>query len=259
MKYNQILFSLALCACFVNNDANAQTARSIEFINGRWFNGESFETKTMYAVGGLFSNQKPKKVDTTIDLETKYCVPPFGEAHNHNINDTNKRNDAAVAKYLRDGVFYVKEPGNFFVTDKEKTRLNLNTNTGLDVSLAQGASFTTVGGHPYQLAKDVWFRFGYAKGPIDSLESKRFFTFDNEEELNKKWQLALAQKPDFIKAILWVSEEYERRKNNNEYYGQTGVNPALLPVLVKKAHAAGLGISVHVNTAHDFHVRLHRV
>ncbi|MCU0355584.1 MAG: amidohydrolase family protein, partial [Cytophagales bacterium] len=181
-------------------------------------------------------------------------MPPFAEAHNHNINGQNSRNAKAVAKYLADGVFYVKEPGNFYLSDEEKTQLNLNQPTGIDVSLAQGASLTATMGHPYQLAEDVWFKFGYAKGPIDSLVDRRFFTIDSEEDLEKKWPEILRQRPDFIKTILWTSDEYEQRKQNKTFYGQAGLKPEFLARIVEKAHAANLRVSTHINNAHDFHV-----
>jgi hypothetical protein len=56
-----------------------------EFINGHWFDGEKFTSKTFYSIGELLSTHKPRTVDSVIDLRGKYVVPPFGEAHNHNV------------------------------------------------------------------------------------------------------------------------------------------------------------------------------
>ena len=104
------------------------------------------------------------------------------------------------------------------------------------------------------MAEDVWFKFGYAKGPIDSLNGRRFFTIDSEEDLEKKWPEILRQRPDFIKTILWASDEYEQRKQNKTFYGQAGLKPEFLKMIVKKAHASTLRVSTHINNAHDFHV-----
>ena len=61
----------------------------------------------MYSVGGYFSAARPPRVDSVIDLRQGYVVPPFGEAHNHNVDaSTAAAARTIVDKYLRDGVFY---------------------------------------------------------------------------------------------------------------------------------------------------------
>lgn len=236
-------------------DAKSQmtSAKNTALLNGLWFNGSGFEAKTLYSVNGFFTAKKPSHIDTTIDLENLYIIPPFAEAHNHNLNGGNPRNKKAIEKYLDDGVFYVKEPSNFFLGEEEQAALGMNRPTGIDVSLAQGASLTATWGHPYQLAEDVWFKFGYAKGPVDSLNGRRFFTIDSEEDLEKKWNDVLKQKPAFIKTTLWASDEFVQRNHNKAFYGMAGLNPALLPKIVAKAHAAGLRVTTHTTTAADFH------
>ena len=156
-------------------------------------------------------------------------------------------------KYINDGVFYVKEPSNFFLSEEEQATLGLNRATGIDVSLAQGAALTATGGHPYQLAEDVWLKRGYATGTVDSLNGHRFFTIDEDADIEKKWAAILSQKPAFIKTTLWASDEYEKRKGNKDFYGQSGLNPAYLPKIVAKSHAVGLRVTTHVTTAADFH------
>jgi hypothetical protein len=56
-----------------------------EFINGQWFDGGKFTSKIFYSIEELLSSHKPRTVDSVIDLKGKYVVPPFGEAHNHNV------------------------------------------------------------------------------------------------------------------------------------------------------------------------------
>jgi imidazolonepropionase-like amidohydrolase len=63
----------------------------------------------------------------------------------------------------------------------------------------------------------------------------------------------LNNRPDFIKTFLWSSDEFEKRKNDPAYYGQSGLDPHLLPKIVAKAHASQLRVSTHVNNAADFH------
>jgi imidazolonepropionase-like amidohydrolase len=231
-----------------------QGPANVALLNGQWFNGKSFELRTGYSVNGRLTFKKPARVARTLDLAGTWIIPPFGEAHNHNLNGIEEWDRKAMKRYLADGVSYAKMQSNFPVSDELKDRLGLNRPGGLDVVLAQGASLTAAGGHPYLLAELVWLRQGYFTGPKEALNGHRFFTIDSETELEQKWPRILSQRPDFIKTTLWVSGEYEQRRNNQAYYGQYGLDPRLLPKIVAKAHASKLRVSTHVNDATDFHV-----
>src|SRR5690349_20525270 len=87
------------------------TPKQYQFTNGRWFDGEGFRRETFYVVNGLLTRTAPARVDEIIDLRDGFVVPPFGEAHNHNVEGA-WNIDAVVGRYLEDGVFYVKIPGN---------------------------------------------------------------------------------------------------------------------------------------------------
>jgi imidazolonepropionase-like amidohydrolase len=63
----------------------------------------------------------------------------------------------------------------------------------------------------------------------------------------------LSNKTDFVKAHLLFSEDYALRKSDPRYFGWKGMDPGLLKSLVQKAHAAGLRVSTHVESAVDFH------
>src|SRR6059036_938780 len=88
----------------------AVAKHNVQFINGQWFDGQKFIARTFYSVNGVLTSKKPVKIDSIIDLKRGYVVPPFGEAHNHNLDgsDTEKK----VHMYLDDGIFYVKNPNN---------------------------------------------------------------------------------------------------------------------------------------------------
>lgn len=183
-----------------------------------------------------------------------YIVPPFAEGHNHNIGTgVPERDRKAVQRYLIDGVFYVKIQGNLPLTDSDKRSLSLNQPNGLDVSLAQG-TLTSTGGHPSFLVSEILPKQGYFPGYTkETLKDFRYFTIDSEADLKRKWLAILRLKPDFIKTFLLFSDEYEKRKNDTTNSFRKGLNPALLPVIVKKAHAAGFRVSTHVNNTADFH------
>jgi len=255
-----LIVGYSLSACHSKRTKNEKIAvknpnsLAMKLINGYWFNGSIFERKTAWVNEGVLSfadNGKPN--DTIIDLAGKYVIPPFGEAHNHNLEsdyELKKRIDS----YLDNGVFYVKHPSSI------KKRIdplmhNYNNPGGIDISLAH-APLTAKGGHPIAL-RQRHLGYGHFEGLFDTLEeieSHGYFIVDNSQELENKWQQVLSFDPDFIKIMLLYSEEYEKRKNDTAYFGHKGLNPELVPEIVKKAHKNNLRVSAHVETAYDFHV-----
>jgi len=224
-----------------------------QFTNGLWYNGEAFEKKTVWIKNGLISLDKITEVDTIIDLSNKYVIPPFAEAHNHNLESAYKLEER-IDSYLKNGVFYVK------MLSSIKKRIqplmhHYNKPQGLDISMAH-APLTAKGGHPIALRKR-FFGYGRFKGLFSSVKEMEYHGYviiDNLEDLNTKWDSILSFSPDFIKTMLLHSEDYEKRKSDTTFFGQKGLNPKLFPEIVRKAHASDLRVSVHANTAHDFHV-----
>ena len=84
MRLKLYIGLLIFLAVFLHIEAFSQK-RSYQFVNGNWFNGQGFENKAVYTVEGKLSFNAPNKVDSVIDLKDKFVVPPYGEAHNHNI------------------------------------------------------------------------------------------------------------------------------------------------------------------------------
>ena len=89
----------------------ATERKNYEFARGQWFDGQKFIEKKFYTVGGMLTSRKPSRVDSVIDLTGKYVVPPFGEAHNHNVEQSS-RLDSVIRMYLEAGIFYVKNPNS---------------------------------------------------------------------------------------------------------------------------------------------------
>jgi hypothetical protein len=234
--------------------AQSTASRNVALVNGKWFNGKSFETRTLYAVNGRFTAKKPARVDRTLDLSGTWIVPPFGEAHNHNIGTgIEERDKEAIKKYLTDGVFYVKIQGNLPLNDKSKQELSINRPESIDVVFSQG-SITSAGGHPIPLVERLLAQGYYPGHTRQSLRDYRYFTIDSDSELDQKWPFVLKNDPDFIKVFLWSSDEFEKRRNNAAFLGQYGLDPRLLPKIVVKAHANQLRVSAHVSNAADFHI-----
>src|SRR5438445_6820692 len=77
----------------------------LEFTNGRWFDGNVFREKTVYVVNGLISFHSARHLDRVIDLSGGFVVPPFGEAHNYNV-EPNKIDDL-IERYLQNDIFII--------------------------------------------------------------------------------------------------------------------------------------------------------
>ena len=102
---------LVLAILFATFSAQAQVStpgHNYEFVNGNWFDGQKFARKTFYSVAGVLTSKRPARVDRVFDLSGKYVVPPFAEAHNHNLDWSSDERFARVNKmYLDAGIFYV--------------------------------------------------------------------------------------------------------------------------------------------------------
>lgn len=252
-----VALSGALLAFSGLSQAGAQQApANVALTNGRWFNGTSFETRAVvYSVKGRFAFTAPARVDQTIDLAGTCVIPPFAEAHNHNITGIEALDRPVIQKYLSDGVFYVKIQGNLPLTEETRGRLSVNGPESVDMVLAQG-TLTATGGHPIPLQELLLTQGNYPGHTRATLKDHLSFTIDSEADLDAKWPRVLSNRPDFIKTILLFSEEFEKRKDDPAYAGQKGLDPRLLPQIVAKAHASGLRVTTHVATATDFHYAL---
>ncbi|MFL5483581.1 MAG: amidohydrolase family protein [Gemmatimonadaceae bacterium] len=251
-------YALALCLVAVSCSPHSSTSsrlppsasRTIEIRNGQWFDGTRFVDRTMYSVDGFFAENKPPRVDTVIDLQHGYVVPPFAEAHNHNVDATTAAAARVVVdKYFRDGVFYVQNPANVLRARSGLVGF-INVPTGIDATFAN-AALTGPGGHPMGL-----FLRNLGRGAMVATDSNStsgfLWTIADRGDLDRKWPQILASHPDFIKTMLLYSEEYERRKSDSAFFNWRGLNPALLPEIVRRAHAAGLRVMTHIETAADF-------
>jgi hypothetical protein len=222
---------------------------AIAFVGGRWFDGTGFRERAMYSADGFFVASLSGKPDTIVDLAGAYVVPPFADAHNHNVEFYgDARSRAVIAKYLGAGVFYDQNPLTL-----ERARAGMaglvNVPTGVDVISAVGG-LTGKGGHPTGL-----FLRNLKAGIFTEADGEGglFSAVDSLGDLDRKWLAYLAKRPDFVKTFLLYSEEYAKRRDDSAYFNWRGMNPAVLPEVVRRAHARGLRVMAHIETAADFH------
>ncbi|HJQ38143.1 MAG TPA: tetratricopeptide repeat protein [Thermoanaerobaculia bacterium] len=205
---------------------SAHAHGNFKFVNGQWFDGTRFVKKTMYSVDNVFRSTFEVDGETrTIDLGGRYVVPPFADAHNHVFAD-GANVEQQLARYLRAGIFYVKNP-NSSITGTMHIRAQLNKPETVDVLYSIGG-LTSTGGHPKQI---------YDRYP--DMADNAYFEIDSLEEFERKWPKIEAGKPDFIKLYL---------------DGSRGLEPRLFAQLVERVHRKGLTATVHVTSAVDFHL-----
>ena len=222
----------------------------IRWANGRWFDGRGFSQRTLYSDGAVLTEKEPPWVGSTVDLRGRYVVPPFGDAHHHGI-DSAPGLDAKIASFLRGGIFYVKNPNVIPDLLTAEVRGKLDRPDSIDVSFSNGG-LTSTGGHPAPLHAELAKRGVFpGLGPAD-MENRAYFLVDDEPSLAAKWPRILAGRPDFIKTFLLFSGQTAPEGTPPDF--AKGLSPEVLRAVVVRAHAAGLRVTSHIETALDFRV-----
>lgn len=226
------------------------SSRLIALRQGRWLTPKGFVQRTMYMRNGRLYQRPIGRVDSVVDLAGRYVVPPLADAHNHTA-DQRYGLPLAIQQYLREGVFYLKNP-NSLPAMTAQVRPLLNQPTSIDVLFSNGG-LTAPDGHPIPLYNRLAGSVYRTVSP-QAMEGQAYHTIRSAAELGRKWPIILRDRPDFIKIYLLYSEQYSIRQADTTYRGQKGLDPSLVPVLVERAHRAGLTVSAHIETAHDFAV-----
>ena len=247
------MIARALTAALLFTIAAGARAENVEWRNGLWFDGNGFVPGNRYSVDGVFSEEVPPHLDRTVELSGRHVVPAYGEAHHHGIDSSDALDDK-ITVFLEAGIFYVKNPNAIPELLTPAVRARLNRPETIDIVFANGG-LTSPGGHPAPL-HDYLAALGVFRGlkPAD-MEGRAYYIVADEEELDRKWPAILAGRPDFIKTFLLFSEEYEgveplHRETDGK--ANRGLDPKVLVAVVRKAHAAGLRVSTHIDTARDF-------
>ena len=237
----------AVGACATAQVNSELPTHGVAYRGGLWFDGSAFKPMTMYVVDGVFRTRAPSAIDSTVDLAGGYVVPPFADAHQHFIDP---RIDQTIHTQLAAGVFYVEDQGNSPLF-RRLIDPALNKPTSVDfISANQG--WTAPHGHPVEVIKR-----GLAMGPPladmirDSLDPGLVNQVASVADIDQRWTYFLGGKPDFVKVFLFRSDDSALRANPAAE-GRFGIDPALVPEIVKRARAAGLSVSAHVFTAVDF-------
>jgi len=245
-----LVVSVAACRTLPPQEREPAT----EYRGGQWFDGEKFVAKTMWVSGESFLESPPARVGTVVDLHNGFVIPPYAEGHNHWLEPALA--DAYVQTHLRDGIFYVKDHGTA-PQFHDQMRPLLGGPGSIDyISAHQG--FTGPGGHPIEIV-DALAGMTILPGQWAKThgEGDVLFAVTSEQDIDRAWPRFLAGKPDFVKVFLVHSDDYAARRDNMALTPRSrGIDPALVPAIVARAHAARLRVSAHIENAYDFHIAI---
>ena len=244
-------------ALFMGSASAFGQPTALELSGGYWFDGHGFVAKTFYSVDGMLTSARPGHVDSVLDLTGKFVIPPFADAHVHNLNEEGSIDDD-IATDLTDGVFYAMEMDPA-IELSSKVLGKVNGPDAVDVIYTHGLVTPSWGVMPdmYRMLAGMG-RFG-ARTTLPELDTREIFLIDDSTDLERKWPALAAKNHDFIKVIVAFSEEEALRKNNPQfgakvpdYSAKPGIAPGVLRALVERAHRTGLRVAAHIETAADF-------
>lgn len=248
-SFRSVLVAIALIALAASGSApaaKATTALTVEYRNGRWFDGQGFPHGTWYAVGGVLTQQRPPRIDRFHDLQGRYVLPPLAEAHNHNLQNAwgvQNFHD----RYIAEGVQYAA----MLCGSAQSAQAARQALAGAPIDVLQAsACISSSDGHPLAMARR---NPDGTLAPVEEVHDRAYIVMDTVADIERKWPLVRAARPDLVKAILVHSERPERRVDAR-FHGYNGLVPELLAPLVRKAHDEGLRVVAHVESAADFSI-----
>ena len=236
--------ALLSIGCTPRADAPPPTTGTA-FDNGLWFDGEGFVPGTWYAVDGRLTRTAPAVVAQRVDLQGGHALPPFAEAHNHNLQNAWGVGQSH-ARYREHGVMYAAMLcGNG--ESAQAAREALGPAPGVDVLFAS-ACISSSDGHPLRMART---QPDGTLVPVETIHDRGYIVMDTVADVDRKWPLVRAARPDLVKAILVHGERPEHR-DNPDMHGINGLLPEVLAPLVRRAHGEGLRVVAHTESAADF-------
>lgn len=256
MKAYQSFFFVVLilfCAC-----AKKAPETGIEFVNGNWFNGINFVDKVVYVSEGRITEITPVRIDTTIDLKDEFVIPPFGEAHSHNL-DREWQLAFLPKQYLAEGTFYVQ-----CLTCKAEgakiTRKHFESDSTIDVKFAQQGITSTLG-HPFLAYEpfEMGLRFDDWEENMDRIKESRldenngYIFIDSVSQIDKRLKFFFDAKPDMAKIYLLDAVNHGAN-SKTEVAGLHGLSPEIAKIVVSKLDSAGLTVYAHIETVEDFNL-----
>lgn len=225
------------------------------YVNGRWWNGEAFVEQTVYVIGDTIAGRVPARVDREIDLTGAWVIPPFGEAHNHHFDVPAMVEDINQI-LLQEGVFYAMSLTNWADVKQQVLPFWGRTET-VDVAFSD-LGLTAPWGHPALIYENLARnQFTFDGTQIELYRDRRaegraYLLFDSEDDVERQWPQVLSSGPDLVKIYLVRTDDWAELARDTSRFGNRGLHPEVAAAIVQRAHADGLRVAAHVETARDF-------
>jgi hypothetical protein len=225
-------------------------APTLHLKGGRWFDGQTFRPMQWYAVDGRLTHRRPTRIDATIDLAGRHVIPPLAEAHAHDLQNGHYAGRMA-RNYMARGIFYSVQLAGL-PADIAPYRDFLGQPGSVDAAFSE-ALLSASDGHPLKMILDGSAEMGETLTP-EGARDRFYWSIDSLADLDAKWTKIAAAKPKMIKVILIDSARYAANRRNAELFGRNGIDPSLVPEIVRRAHGIGARLIAHADTAADFAV-----
>jgi imidazolonepropionase-like amidohydrolase len=251
------LLLVALPAPRAHAQPAADSTRTTEYRDARWFDGTRFTSGSRFIRNGFFVAKPSRAADTVVDMRGQFVVPPYADAHTHSP-DSRYNFPAIRDLYLRAGVFYVQVLGNSRAGRRE-ILAEINTPISLEVAFAN-TPVTSYGGHPQLLYESLGlFRMPYVSDPAQRLQAARsraregdvYLTLDSLPQLPAVVRRLRRDTVPIVKLMLLDTERRRTIASDSTAAGSYGLPAEVVRPLVDSAHAMGRRAWAHVETAYD--------
>ncbi|WP_394470106.1 amidohydrolase family protein [Roseateles sp. DC23W] len=220
----------------------ASAPLSWELKNARWFDGQKIQRGSLYVENGVFVAKKPAKVNRKMDLRhQQVLINPLAEAHNHNLQTAWGWGQFAD-KYIDEGVFYAAMLCGDPAGVAEVQPLAASP-AAPDVSFVT-ACITSPDGYPLAAVLPE-------PSPEAAAAQRQIVLVGSPEQARDQWPAIKARGGAWIRVVLAHSERPELRQQPG-MFGRLGLTPETATELTRQAHADGLRVVAHVETAADF-------
>lgn len=259
--WKELLFLTGVAWMVVAGPVAAQN-ETLELTGGKWFDGSAFVERTVHVRGGYFVSDPGNAVSRRVDLGGRYVVPPFADAHSHNLTSDWEWEPIHEA-YLAEGTFYVLVMANASSGAATMRRRFLESTT-VDVAFGNGAVTSTLG-YPFLHYEpramglhdpSTWQENTAAIRESRIMENDGYAFIDSMADVEEKLADLLARRGSHLKLALFDSDRFAEQSADRTRINHRGLDPALVPHIVSRAHAAGIRVVAHVETPYDFRVAL---
>jgi len=255
-SYSKKISDIILISFFIIHIPVIIAQDNLGFINANIFNGEIFIKQDIYAIDGELTFSKPAKLDSIIDLDGKYLIPPFGDSHTHNL-DRDWQMSFLPNQYLNEGTFYVLNLTSKLDGVKKNIPYFKKKHT-IDVRFSHQGLTSTLG-HPFMAYEPFTMNIPYSeweknmnKIRVSRLDENNSYVFlDNKKEVKKRLDLFFKEKPDVVKIFLVNSQDYKKNFRNN-IIADNGLSISIAKEIVKQSHKRKLLIYAHIESPYDF-------